>query len=155
MNDSFKAKLIAAGLTAALPLVMFFEGLVTQTYVDPVGIPTACYGYTGKDLLAGQKFTEGQCQDLLADKLLEANQAIDGCVAVPLTDNQRSAFVSFAYNVGGGAFCRSTMARKLNTRDFHGACDELLRWTYAGGKQLPGLVKRRQAEHSLCLKGPV
>ena len=75
------------------------------------------------------------------------------CVRAPLTDGQRAAFLSFAFNVGDDAFCRSTLVRKANAGDFDGACAELSRWIYAGGKQLPGLVKRRAAERQLCERG--
>ena len=68
----------------------------------------------------------------------------------PLTDGQKAAFLSFAFNVGNGAFCSSTLVRKANTGDMPGACSELSKWVYAGGKQLPGLVKRRAAERAMC-----
>jgi lysozyme len=61
--------------------------------------------------------------------------------------------VSFAYNVGGGNYCGSTLVRKLNAGDTAGACNELTRWTRAKGIVLPGLVKRREAERQLCLQG--
>lgn len=153
MNRTLKARLIAAGIAAAIPLVMFFEGLRTQTYIDLVGIPTACFGYTDKRLQLGQQFTLNQCDNLLAVKLLEANRAIDTCVTVPISRHQRAAFASFIYNIGGGAFCRSTLVRKLNRGDHAGACNELLRWIYAGNRKLPGLVNRRHEERALCLKG--
>ena len=64
-----------------------------------------------------------------------------------------AAFLSFAFNVGNGAFCGSTLTRKANAGDMPGACAELSRWTYAGGKQMPGLVIRRAAERQLCERG--
>jgi len=61
--------------------------------------------------------------------------------------------VSWAYNVGAGAACRSTLVKKLKQTppDYEGACRELLRWTYAGGRVLPGLVKRREKEYRMCM----
>lgn len=153
---SNKAKLIAAigAATAALvvPLVAQHEGTVLRTYRDPIGIVTACTGHTGPELKMGQTFTREQCEDMLYKDLAKHADAL-GCVRQPLTDGQRAAFLSFAFNVGEGAFCGSTLVRKANAGDMAGACAELSRWAYAGGKQLPGLIKRRAAERQLCETG--
>ena len=100
----------------------------------------------------GQTFTRQQCQDMLYQDLVQHADAL-GCITQPLTDGQRAAFLSFAFNVGEGAFCKSTLVRKANAGDVQGACAELSRWTYAGGKQLPGLVQRRAAERQMCEGG--
>lgn len=153
---SNKAKLIAAIGAAvaalAVPLVARYEGTVQTAYRDPVGIVTACTGHTGPELQMGQVFTREQCEDMLYKDLLKHTAALE-CVKAPMSDGQKAAFLSFAFNVGNGAFCSSTLARKANAGDMHGACAELSRWTYAGGKQLPGLVKRRAAERQLCERG--
>ena len=151
-----KQRLIAAiGAGAAalvVPLVMQYEGTIPKTYRDPVGILTACTGHTGPELRMGQTFTRQQCEDMLFSDLEKHATALD-CVKRPLTDGQKAAFLSFAFNVGNGAFCKSTQVRKANAGDMPGACAELSRWVYAGGKQLPGLVKRRAAEREMCEKG--
>ena len=153
---NWKEKLIAtigAGAMAlAVPLVAKYEGTVLRSYRDPVGIVTACTGHTGPELKMGQTYTRQQCEEMLYKDLVKHADAL-GCVRQPLTDGQRAAFVSFAFNVGEGAFCGSTLVRKANAGDIEGACAELSRWTYAGGKQLPGLVKRRAAERQLCETG--
>ena len=144
---------IGAGATAlAVPLVMLYEGTVLQSYRDPIGIITACVGHTGPELRMGQRYTRQQCEDMLYGDLLKHAQALD-CIKHPLTDGQKAAFVSFAFNVGNKAFCDSTLARKANAGDMAGACAELSRWTRAGGRELPGLVKRRAAERELCERG--
>ena len=151
-----RAKLVAkigAGATAlAVPLVMLYEGTVLQSYRDPIGIVTACVGHTGPELRMGQRYTRQQCEDMLYGDLLKHAQALD-CIKRPMTDGQKAAFVSFAFNVGNKAFCDSTLARKANAGDMPGACAELSRWTRAGGRELPGLVKRRAAERELCERG--
>ena len=151
-----KQRLIAAiGAGAAalvVPLVMQYEGTIPKTYRDPVGILTACTGHTGPELRMGQTFTRQQCEDMLFSDLEKHATALD-CVKRPLTDGQKAAFLSFAFNVGNGAFCKSTMVRKANAGDMPGACAELSRWVYAGGKQLSGLVKRRAAEREMCENG--
>lgn len=136
----------------ALTMVAGFEGLRHAAYLDPVGIPTICFGET-KGVRMGQRATLEQCQDMLAASLQLANRAVDDCIRVPLPDYRRAAVVSFTYNVGRDAMCGSTMARKLNAGDVHGGCDEMLRWTMAKGIRLPGLVTRRQKERNMCLVG--
>lgn len=151
-----KAKLIAAigagAVALAVPVVQKYEGTVLGTYLDPVGIVTACTGHTSQGLRLHVQYTPQQCEQLLYQDLLKHTKALD-CIKRPLTDGQKAAFVSFAFNVGNGAFCSSTLARKANAGDMPGACAELSRWVYAGGKQLPGLVKRRAAERALCDRG--
>ncbi len=154
MNPDIQKRLAAAGLALAMPLVIYFEGTKTTAYLDPVAIPTICRGHTGGVKL-GQVATPDQCDQLLLQDLLKADAEIKSCVNVPLNDNQRAAFASFTFNAGGGNFCGSTMARKLNAGDYTGACNELPRWVHAGGKVLPGLVKRRAAEQAVCLGGGV
>ena len=151
MNDRSKliAKIGAAAAALAVSTVAFYEGTVQRTYRDPIGIITACTFHTGPELQKGQTFTREQCDDMLAKDLLQHAAALD-CIKTPLADGQKAAFLSFAFNVGNGAFCGSTLARKANAGDMRGACAELSRWTLAGGRELAGLVKRRAAERALC-----
>ncbi|MDM4772751.1 lysozyme [Solimonas sp. SE-A11] len=144
-----KARLAVAGLLGCFVLVAGFEGLRTTAYRDPVGIPTICYGSTA-GVRVGDVATRAQCEALLWHELLAAHDAMMACVRVPLTPGQRGAFTSFTFNVGAGAFCRSTLARRLNARDYAGACAELSRWVHARGIRLPGLERRRAAERALC-----
>ena len=146
------AKIGAGAVALVLPVVMLYEGTVLRSYVDPVGIVTACTGRTGPELRMGQTFTKEQCEAMLYGDLLKHADALS-CVKIPLADNQKAAFLSFAFNVGTSAFCKSTLARKANAGDLMGACAELSRWVMAGGRELPGLVKRRAAERQLCEKG--
>ena len=153
MSRAKLAAKIGAGATAlAVPLVMLYEGTRLQSYRDPVGIVTACVGHTGPELRMGQSYTKEQCETMLYGDLLKHADALN-CIKTPLAENQKAAFLSFAFNVGNGAFCKSTLARKANAGDLMGACAELSRWVMAGGRELPGLVKRRAAERELCEKG--
>lgn len=147
---TLKQRIVMAGIALAVPLVAGFEGLRQKVYIDPVGIPTACYGHTGPEVKVGQTYTMTQCEGLLMEDLLKAKAAVDRCVKVPLTEGQRVAFTSFTYNVGEMAFCTSTMVRKVNAGQLPAACSELDRWVYAKGMKLPGLVKRRAAERASC-----
>ena len=148
-RQQLAAKIGAGALALVTPLVILHEGWVPKTYRDPIGIVTACVGHTGPELQMGQTFTREQCDEMLVSDLLKHAEALD-CVTHPLTQSQKAALLSFAFNVGNGQFCRSTLVRKANAGDMPGACAELSRWTMAGGRELPGLVKRRAAERALC-----
>jgi len=141
----------ATWLAIATACVGAFEGLRTLAYRDPVGIPTVCFGET-RGVVMGDRHTIEECKDMLGVSLIEFNAGVDSCIRAPLSDTRRAAVVSFAYNVGVGALCNSTFARRLNAGD-PDACDELLKWTKAGGVTWPGLVRRRQDERKLCREG--
>jgi lysozyme len=141
----------ATWLALAIPLVGGFEGLRQWTYRDPVGIPTYCYGET-QNAVMGKYTPLEECKALLASRLIEFNEGVERCVKRPMNDGQRTAFVSLAYNIGTGAFCKSTAVRRFNDGDEAGACDAILRFNKAGGKVWTGLQRRREAERKLCLK---
>lgn len=151
MNAKAKltAKIGAGAVALAIPLVVHFEGYVPWVHRDPIGRLAACYGHDDQTMTPGKRFTAAECQAMLDEDLLKHAQALD-CIKRPMTDGQKAAFLSFAFNVGNKAFCDSTLARKANAGDMSGACAELSRWTYAGGKQLPGLVRRRATERAVC-----
>ncbi len=149
-NTSKKA--VAAWCVIAVTCVSGFEGLRQAAYNDPVGIPTICFGET-QGVKIGQTRSAEECKDMLAASLEKANASVNVCTKVPLPDTRRAALVSFTYNVGGSAYCTSTLVKKLNAGDTVGACNELLRWTKAKGIELPGLVKRRRQERVMCMEG--
>lgn len=151
-RQKLAARIGAGAVAMVVPVVMLWEGTVLRSYKDPIGIVTACVGHTGPELRMGQRYTLEQCEDMLYGDLLKHAAALD-CVKTPMAENQKAAFLSFAFNVGNKAFCNSTLVRKANAGDMPGACAELSRWTLAGGRELPGLVKRRAAERQLCEKG--
>ena len=87
----------------------------------------------------------------LRQDVAESERAVNQHVHVPLTQHQFDALVSFVFNLGAGNFRTSTLLKKLNARDYDGAAQEFGRWVQAGGKTLPGLVRRREAESALFL----
>jgi len=135
-------------------MVGAFEGLRLSAYRDPVGIPTICFGET-KGVRMGQKHTLEECQGMLVESLKAHERGMVKCLRNPnaISDKTYGAFLSFTYNVGVGAFCKSTLARKANAGDLVGACNQLPRWVRARGIKLPGLVNRRKAEQKMCLDG--
>ena len=142
----------AGALSLATAVVSYYEGYQPTAYRDPVGVPTICYGHTATARM-GQTLSQERCTQLLQADLGHAFSAVDRRAQVDLPPPTRAALASFVYNVGEGAFARSTLLRKLNAGDLRGACHELSRWVYAGGRKLNGLVKRRATERELCLKG--
>lgn len=149
---SLRNRVLGGALAIALPFVGFYEGRSLFAYLDPVGIPTICDGIT-QGVRLGQVKTDAECDALLATELSKAIAVVDRLALKPQPDTRRAALGSFVYNVGAGAFERSTLLRKLNAGDVAGACAELSRWVYAKGRQLAGLVKRRAAERELCEVG--
>lgn len=142
----------AAVMLIAAPFVGDWEGLRTSAYLDPVGIPTICYGST-QGVKIGQEKTVQQCNELLQTELLEYYKAVDDGITVPLPPARAAALTSFAYNVGIANFNRSTLRRLMNEGKTRQACDELGKWVFAKGMKLRGLVRRREAERQLCLEG--
>ncbi|NET39834.1 MAG: lysozyme [Cyanothece sp. SIO1E1] len=136
---------------AGLELLKRFEGLRLDAYVCPAGVLTIGYGSTGGHVKAGDRITEAEAEALLIKDLERFEKAVNELVKVPLTSNQFSALVSFTFNVGNGAFGNSTLLKVLNQGDSQAAANELLRWNKGGGKVLPGLTKRREAEKALFL----
>ncbi|UUC20545.1 lysozyme [Pseudomonas asiatica] len=143
---------ISATVGIASAVVTHFEGLRTKAYLDPVGIPTVCFGHTATAAL-GQVKTTTECQQLLETDLAVAIKSVDDLVKVQLPVERRAALVSFVYNVGAGQLAGSTLLRKLNAGDTAGACAEFDRWVFAGGVKLNGLVARRAEERALCEVG--
>ena len=114
------------------------------------GISTLGFGTT-KDVKPGDKTTPVRALQQLGKDVNVFEQAMRRCITVPLHQYEWDAYVSLTYNIGSGAFCKSTLVRKLNTQDYTGACKEILRWNKAGGRVLNGLTKRRQAEYNTCM----
>ena len=139
-----------------IALIVQFEGIKLTPYVCPAGLWTVGIGTligNGKTLPPewNRKFTLEECYALLNKELRSIERGISKYVTVPITQNQFDAIVSFVYNLGLGAFQRSTLRRKINRQDFVGAAKEFLRWNKANGKPLKGLTRRRLAESTLFL----
>lgn len=138
--------------------VAYFEGVIPHTYRDPVGIPTACAGETGPHIQMGQTYTLDQCMVLLDASLARHWRGLERCIVGELTMQEAAAVLSWTYNVGVGAACGSTLVRMINRgAPAEAWCQQLTRWTKARKLgvviELPGLVKRRAAERSMCLTG--
>lgn len=138
----------------AIDLIKKYEGFRPQSYQDSVGVWTIGYGTTrinGQPVKQGMTITQDQALQLVQQEVNKLWSQIESIVKVPINDNQMNALVDFAYNLGFNALKTSTLMKKLNAGNFTGAANEFTRWVYAGGKVLPGLVKRREAEKQLFL----
>lgn len=136
-------------------LIKEYEGCYLTAYKCPAGVWTIGYGTTepinGKPISQGMTITQQQADDLLKTNLKTYEKAINDYTKVSLNQNQFDALVSFTYNVGCNAYRNSTLLKLLNKGDFDGAADQFLLWNKGGGKVLPGLVRRREAEKKLFL----
>lgn len=134
-----------------LAIIKKFEGLRLRAYQDSVGVWTIGYGHT-KGVGNGMVIGEGQADAYLRSDADMAGVGIRSLVTVPLDQNQYDALVSFVFNLGIGNFKKSTLLKKLNQGDYQAASGEFGKWINAGGKPLPGLVNRREAERQLFVK---
>lgn len=150
-----KAGLIAAlGAPAALlllSLVGTFEGRRNDPYQDIIGVWTVCYGETRVGM---RHYTDAECEDMLGAALGEFGKGVlERNPELRTRPYQLAAAGSLAYNIGLGNYRRSTVARRFSARDWRGGCNAFPAWNRAGGRVVPGLVKRRAAERRVCLTG--
>jgi lysozyme len=152
-----KARIVIGALTlsaSALVGIAVHEGYRGEAYIPVKGDrPTLGYGTTD-GVKPGDTIEPVQA---LVRKLQDVQRfegALRQCVRVPLHQHEYDAYLSLAYNIGPGAFCGSTLVRRLNAGDYAGACAEILRWDRFRGEPLRGLTLRRQAEHRQCLGTP-
>lgn len=131
----------------ATQLIKDFEGCDLEAYRCSAGVWTIGYGHTG-GVAPGDVVTQEQAEELLADDLQKLYLQLCPVVKVPLSDGQFKAIMSLAFNIGAGAFSKSTLLKKLNSGNYAGAASEFDRWVYAGGKVSKGLTHRRALERS-------
>lgn len=140
---------------AGLALVREFEGLRLEAYQDQAGVWTIGYGHVGPEVVPGMVCTREQAEAWLVEDLREAEADVLRVLKRPATDNEFSAMVSLAYNIGGSAFSRSTVLKRFNAGDIRGAAEAFSLWrkVTVGGRKVdsPGLIRRRAAEAALFL----
>lgn len=142
----------------AIAAIAGFEGYRSAAYDDGVGVQTIGFGTTqyedGTSVKPGDRVDPVRAVVVLQANANKIAREVAECIGdVPLAEYEWNAIVSWAYNVGAKAACNSSLVKKLkqNPPDYSGACRELLRWVYAGGRELPGLVKRREKEYRMCM----
>ncbi len=145
-------------------LIKKFEGNELSVYKDVAGLDTVGVGHllTDEDKATGAfdngRITQEQSDALLLQDLDATQRQVRGCLSQNVTQEQYDALVSMAFNIGGGAFCESTLVKKLNAGEYVEAPNEMMRWTKAriNGTLTPvqGLVNRRVAEATLFAEAP-
>lgn len=146
-------------LDLAVELCRRFEGFRPRPYLCPAGVPTIGYGSTyypgGRRVtLADAPIDEAQARALLVRELLHTYapgvlRLCPGLLPLAILNDDWGKFcaiVDFCYNLGVGRLQTSTLRRKINEQDWAGAKEQLMLWVRGGGRVLPGLVRRRQAE---------
>lgn len=148
MTDTLTAirKINAAGLA----LIESFEGLRLKAYQDSVGVWTIGFGST-RGVHPGMVITRATAEAMLESDLFTAERGVEACISKPLTDNQYAACVSLAFNIGTAGFAHSSVAHFINAGDLQKAADCFLPYDHAGGHELLGLKRRREAERGLFL----
>jgi len=139
---------------AGRDLIKRFEGCKLKAYKCPAGLWTISWGLTfypdGTKVKEGDVITQQQAEDYFNAIVDDFAKKVDALIKSNVTDNNFSALVSFAYNVGMGNFQRSTLLRKVNSNPKDATIlAEFKKWTRANGEVLKGLVRRRDAEAKL------
>lgn len=144
---------IAAMTVSAATLVGIagYEGYSSVAYVPVKGdAPTIGWGTT-TGVKKGDTIEPTQALQRLYRDTETAKAGISNCIKVPISQGELDAYLSLSYNIGAGAFCKSTLVKRLNKGDYVGACGEIKRWCYFKGKKVPGLVERREKEYRTCM----
>jgi lysozyme len=144
---------------SGLDLIKEFEGFRAKAYRDSVGVWTIGYGHTSMagapEVRPGMVITAEEAEQILARDVDVFARGVRKAVTTKISDEQFSALVSFAYNVGLGNFAKSSVLAAVNRDDFDAVPRRLQLWTKAGGRVLPGLVRRRAAEAALFAESRV
>jgi lysozyme len=161
-------------LTLAFKLAKPFEGLILKPYYDPVGYPTQGFGRllsrevwgplgrapkNNSEKVTAQRWLEDKytvidehtAEEWLKQDMMKAVRATLRLCPGAENNKQIAALADFTYNCGAGNLEISNLRKKVNRREFEDASNEFLRWVFARGVKLPGLVRRRVAERDLFL----
>jgi len=141
-------------MNRGIAIIRKYEGLKLRAYICPAGLNTIGYGSTfyenGTKVQPNDVITMDRADKLLHFQVKLFADEVKRVVKSNINENQLGALVSFCFNVGGAAFGKSTLCKKVNANPNDPTIrDEFMRWTRGGGKVLPGLVKRREEEANL------
>jgi lysozyme len=147
-----RAPIISLGISGiALVGLLVAEGYRDNAYIPVAGdVPTIGFGTT-QNVRMGDKITVPQALNRALVDVQKFEGAMKRCVKVPLHQYEYDAYLSLTYNIGEGAFCRSTLVRLLNQQRYDEACKQILRWDNFQGRPLRGLTIRREKEYKQCI----
>lgn len=149
MNTRLKSTLLALSASALVGIAVH-EGYRGEAYEPVKGdVPTIGFGTT-EGVEMGDRITPERALVRLLNDANKFQQAVKRCAPVPMHQYEFDAYVSLTYNIGEGAFCKSTLVKLLNQQRYEEACQQILRWDKFKGKALPGLTKRRREEFEKC-----
>ncbi|WJV67479.1 lysozyme [Pectobacteriaceae bacterium CE70] len=135
-----------------LTLLANLEGCRLRPYQCSAGMWTSGIGHTA-GVVPKRDITEREAAENLVADVLNTERRLAVCVPVTMPQQVYDALVSFSFNVGTGAACRSTLVSYLKRQQWWQACDQLTRWVYVNGERSAGLENRRQRERAYCLQG--
>lgn len=149
---------------AGIEFIQRWEGSQAKAYRDVAGLLTIGVGHlltrdelsSGKIMINGEAIrwrsglSDDQIDQLLRQDLQPAMQAVNG-ERLTLRQQELDALVSLVFNIGVGAFRKSTLLKRMHSGDYVDVPAQMLRWVYAGGQRVQGLINRRRAEADLWL----
>jgi len=146
---------IVSYTTLAVCLISPWEGLWLTARPDMLarGLPTVCYGMTSYDrpVRIGDTYTERECEQFLTNDVPKYYEQIEPCIHVKLSEHEKAALTSLAYNVGAPTVCKSQAIKQFNSGQHERGCRAIANFTRANGKVIKGLVNRRRDEVRICL----
>ncbi len=135
-----------------LALIADLEGCRLRPYQCSAGVWTSGIGHTA-GVVPTRDISEKEAASNLVADVLQVERRLAQCAPLAMPPQVYDAVVSFAFNVGSGAACRSTLVYFLNKKQWRQACNQLPRWVFIDGVRNQGLENRRQRERAWCLQG--
>lgn len=143
--------------TSALGILLIkqFEGLRLDAYLCPAGVLTIGYGHTSMAgapvVKRGMRISATEAEHILARDIDRFEDGVERLLpkGVPLRPCQFDALVSLAFNIGIGAFGKSTLLKKIKAGKLEDVPAQFMRWNKVDGKPVAGLTRRRRAETAL------
>lgn len=151
MKQHLPATAAAAVFASALALLWGLEGNRNKPYKDIGGVVTVCMGHTGPDI-QDRTYSNTECK-AMAEQDVKRFMASVQQITPNITGNQLVAATSFAYNVGLGAYQRSSVAKHFNKGELREGCQAMKQYIYVRGKPIQGLINRRDKEFKVCVSG--
>lgn len=137
---------------AGLALIADFEGCRLSAYQCSAGVWTNGIGHTA-GVKPQTQINERQAAVNLVEDVMRVEKGIARCMPVAMPQPVYDAIMSFAFNVGVTAACKSTLAFFINKKEWRKACEQLPRWVFVNGVRFTGLERRRANELVYCLRG--
>ncbi len=160
MSPQLRSKIIAVAAVGAMTIMTVYlpgpdgvEGTVHVPQKDVGGHLFVCDGHDGTDIIPGKYYSDAECAAILKKDLIPVQREVDADIKVPVDEYTRAAMYSMAFNIGTGAFRKSSMLKDLNAGDTVKACNDMKAWVNVNGKANKGLINRREIDNTLCMMG--